>query len=327
MKNKSESESENVAENPTIPRRWSAQNLPDLTGKKFLITGGTSGLGLSAARELIKANAQVTFTARTDKKGEIAIGQISARSNPRISYILMDLTDLNSVRTAAQKAKEKFNGGIDCLILNAGVMATPFTKTRDGFELQMGTNHLGHFAFAGLLKDHINERLISISSQAHRMGSFGNNSTATIKKICLGTGKYSPWGAYGASKLANLLFISQVERLRIKNNWRFIPLAAHPGYSDTNLQSVAPQMKENKWEERTIGLFNSIVAQSADKGALPMLCAATFPGLIGASYLGPDGFMEMRGYPKLTRAKALAYDQTLAENLWQVSQELTGVKW
>ena len=118
-----------------------------------------------------------------------------------------------------------------------------------------------------------------------------------------------------------------MERLRIKNNWRFIPLAAHPGYSDTNLQSVAPQMKENKWEERTIGLFNSIVAQSADKGALPMLCAATFPGLIGASYLGPDGFLEMRGYPKLTRAKALAYDQTLAENLWQVSQELTGVKW
>lgn len=327
MKNKSESESENVAENPTIPRRWSAQNLPDLTGKKFLITGGTSGLGLSAARELIKANAQVTFTARTDKKGEIAIGQISARSNPRISYILMDLTDLNSVRNAAQQAKEKFNDGIDCLILNAGVMATPFTKTRDGFELQMGTNHLGHFAFAGLLKDHINERLISISSQAHRMGSFGNNSTASIKKICLGTGKYSPWGAYGASKLANLLFVSQVERLRIKNNWRFIPLAAHPGYSDTNLQSVAPQMKENKWEERTIGLFNSIVAQSADKGALPMLCAATFPGLIGASYLGPDGFMEMRGYPKLTRAKALAYDQTLAENLWQVSEELTGVKW
>lgn len=326
MKNQNENGA-HAAENPTIPRRWSAQNLPDLTGKKFLITGGTSGLGLSAARELVKANAQVIFTARTDKKGEMAIAQISAKSNPRISYILMDLTDLSSVRTAAHLAIEKFPGGIDCLILNAGVMATPFTKTRDGFELQMGTNHLGHFAFAGLLKDRINERLISISSQAHRMGSFGNNSTSTIKKICLGTGKYSPWGAYGASKLANLLFISQVERFRIKNNWRFIPLAAHPGYSDTNLQSVAPQMKDNKWEERTIGLFNSIIAQSADKGALPMLCAATFPGLIGASYLGPDGFMEMRGYPKLTRAKALAYDQTLAENLWQVSEELTGVKW
>ena len=212
-------------------------------------------------------------------------------------------------------------------MLFRSVMATPFTKTRDGFELQMGTNHLGHFAFAGLLKGAITERIISISSQAHRMGSFGDNSTSTIKRICLGTGKYSPWAAYGASKLANLLFVSQIERLRIKNNWPFIPLAAHPGYSDTNLQSVAPQMKSNKWEERTVNLFNSVIAQSADKGALPMLCAATFPGLIGASYLGPDGFMEMRGYPKLTRGKALAYDQTLAENLWQVSEELTGVKW
>jgi NAD(P)-dependent dehydrogenase (short-subunit alcohol dehydrogenase family) len=314
-------------ENPTIPRRWNQNNLPDLTGKKFLITGGTSGLGLSAARELVKANAQVVFTARSENKAQSALNQISAKSNSRISYLLMDLTDLSSVKAAANEAAQKFDGAIDCLILNAGVMATPFTKTKDGFELQMGTNHLGHFAFAGLLKGAITERIISISSQAHRMGSFGDNSTSAIKRICLGTGKYSPWAAYGASKLANLLFVSQIERLRIKNNWRFIPLAAHPGYSDTNLQSVAPQMKSNKWEERTVNLFNSVIAQSADKGALPMLCAATFPGLIGASYLGPDGFMEMRGYPKLTRGKALAYDQTLAENLWQVSEELTGVKW
>jgi NAD(P)-dependent dehydrogenase (short-subunit alcohol dehydrogenase family) len=314
-------------ENPTIPRRWNQNNLPDLTGKKFLITGGTSGLGLSAARELVKANAQVVFTARSEIKAQSALNQISAKSNSRISYLLMDLTDLSLVKAAANQAAQKFDGAIDCLILNAGVMATPFTKTRDGFELQMGTNHLGHFAFAGLLKGAITERIISISSQAHRMGSFGDNSTSTIKRICLGTGKYSPWAAYGASKLANLLFVSQIERLRIKNNWPFIPLAAHPGYSDTNLQSVAPQMKSNKWEERTVNLFNSVIAQSADKGALPMLCAATFPGLIGASYLGPDGFMEMRGYPKLTRGNALAYDQTLAENLWQVSEELTGVKW
>lgn len=314
-------------ENPTIPRRWNQNNLPDLTGKKFLITGGTSGLGLSAARELVKANAQVVFTARSENKAQSALNQISAKSNSRISYLLMDLTDLSSVKAGANQAAQKFDGAIDCLILNAGVMATPFTKTKDGFELQMGTNHLGHFAFAGLLKGAITERVISISSQAHRMGTFGDNSISTIKRICLGTGKYSPWAAYGASKLANLLFVSQIERLRIKNNWPFIPLAAHPGYSDTNLQSVAPQMKSNRWEERTVNLFNSVIAQSADKGALPMLCAATFPGLIGASYLGPDGFMEMRGYPKLTRGKALAYDQTLAENLWQVSEELTGVKW
>jgi NAD(P)-dependent dehydrogenase (short-subunit alcohol dehydrogenase family) len=213
------------------------------------------------------------------------------------------------------------------VVLNAGVMATPFTKTVDGFELQMGTNHLGHFAFAGLIKNQIKDRLVVVSSFAHKLGNFGDNSMDSIRNICLGIGKYQKWQVYGASKLANLLFVSEIERLRIQNNWSFIPIAVHPGYADTNLQAVASQMRGAKIEEQITMKINKVFAQPSSQGALPTLAGCVYPDLIGASFIGPNGFLEMRGTPKLTRAKALAYDQTLAKNLWQVSQELTKVSW
>jgi NAD(P)-dependent dehydrogenase (short-subunit alcohol dehydrogenase family) len=159
------------------------------------------------------------------------------------------------------------------------------------------------------------------------MGSFGDGSTDAIRDICLGRNKYQPWGAYGASKLANLLFTFELQRRATMNNYSFNAFAAHPGYSNTNLQSVSPQMRGNVAEERVTALMNSVIAQSASRGALPTLCAATFPNLYGASYIGPDGLLEMRGYPKATRARAIAYDQSLARNLWSVSEELTGVRW
>ncbi|MEI6867208.1 MAG: SDR family NAD(P)-dependent oxidoreductase [Actinomycetes bacterium] len=301
-----------------IPAGWDVTDIPDLAGKRFLITGGTSGLGRASAMELARHGADVTITARSAQKGERAISEIG-----RASFLQLDLTDLASVRTAAATITESF----DVVILNAGVMATPLKSTKDGFELQMGTNHLGHFAFAGLIKNFIKERLVVMTSQAHRMGGFESGSLEDIRERCVGAGSYSPWAAYGASKLANLLFVAHLERLRIVNGWSFIPLAAHPGYANTNLQSVGPAMRGNLLQERFVNIGNRIVAQSAESGARPGLCAATFPGLLGASYLGPDGFMEMRGHPKLTRGRAIAYDQTLAANLWQVSEELTGVKW
>jgi NAD(P)-dependent dehydrogenase (short-subunit alcohol dehydrogenase family) len=227
------------------------------------------------------------------------------------------------VRKAAARVDKQF----DVVVLNAGVMATPFTKTKDGFELQLGTNHLGHFAFAGLIKNQIKDRLVVVSSFAHKMGSFGDNNQNTIKDMLLGVGKYQKWQVYGASKLANLLFVSELERLRIVNNWSFIPIAVHPGYSDTNLQAVASQMRGAKTEEKITMAINKLLAQPASAGALPTLAACVYPGLLGASFIGPDGFMQMRGNPKLTRAKALAYDQVLAKNLWQVSEELTKVSW
>jgi NAD(P)-dependent dehydrogenase (short-subunit alcohol dehydrogenase family) len=304
----------------TLPDKWNASDMPDLTGKRFLITGATSGIGLSAATELARRNAHVVITARSADKARDAIKKIGPGL---VDYILLDLTDLESVKRAAARVDRAF----DVVVLNAGVMATPFTKTVDGFELQMGTNHLGHFAFAGLIKNQIKDRLVVVSSFAHKLGIFGDNSMDAIRNICLGIGKYQKWQVYGASKLANLLFVSEIERLRIQNNWSFIPIAVHPGYADTNLQAVASQMRGAKIEEQITMKINKVFAQSSSQGALPTLAACVYPDLIGASFVGPNGFLEMRGTPKLTRAKALAYDQTLAKNLWQVSQELTKVSW
>ena len=304
----------------TIPDNWNASQMPDLTGKRFLITGATSGIGLAAATELARRNANVVVTARSVEKARDAIKKIGPGL---VDYILMDLTDLESVKRAAARVDRAF----DVVVLNAGVMATPFTKTVDNFELQMGTNHLGHFAFAGLIKNQIKDRLVVVSSFAHKMGNFGDNSQEAIRNLCLGIGKYQKWQVYGASKLANLLFVSEIERLRIEKNWSFIPLAVHPGYSDTNLQAVASQMRGAAAEEKITMMMNKILAQPASQGALPTLAACVYPDLIGASFIGPNGFMQMRGTPKLTRAKALAYDQLLAKNLWQVSEELTKVSW
>ncbi len=304
----------------TIPDNWNASQMPDLTGKRFLITGATSGIGLAAATELARRNANVVITARSVEKARDAIKKIGPGL---VDYILLDLTDLESVKRAAARVDRAF----DVVVLNAGVMATPFTKTVDNFELQMGTNHLGHFAFAGLIKNQIKDRLVVVSSFAHKMGSFGDNSQETIRNLCLGIGKYQKWQVYGASKLANLLFVSEIERLRIEKNWSFIPLAVHPGYSDTNLQAVASQMRGAAAEEKITMMMNKILAQPASQGALPTLAACVYPDLIGASFIGPNGFLQMRGTPKLTRAKALAYDQLLAKNLWQVSEELTKVSW
>ena len=304
----------------TFPDNWSASDIPDLTGKRFLITGATSGIGLAAATELARRNAHVVITARSVEKAREALKKIGPGL---VDYVLLDLTDLGSVKRAAARVDRPF----DVVVLNAGVMATPFTKTVDGFELQMGTNHLGHFAFAGLIKNQIKDRLVVVSSFAHKMGNFGDNTLESIRNICLGVGKYQKWQVYGASKLANLLFVSELERLRIQNNWSFIPLAVHPGYSDTNLQAVASQMRGAAAEEKITMMINKVLAQPASQGALPTLAACVYPDLIGASFIGPNGFLEMRGTPKLTRAKALAYDQVLAKNLWQVSEELTKVSW
>ncbi|CAB4777747.1 unannotated protein [freshwater metagenome] len=298
----------------TIPRGWDASDIPDLTGKKFVITGGTSGIGKEAARELARAGAHVTITARNAAKGAATVAEIA---RDRVDFKLLDLADLSSVRNFAKE----FTAPFDVLILNAGVMATPFALTKDKFEMQVGTNHLGHFALTGLLQKQIKERVVAVSSQAHRASRIGNFSIDDLRNKAKGIGAYNPWSAYAYSKLANLLFIHELERRQMRNNWGLEAVAAHPGYADTNLIAGATV------QDRAGALANSLFAQSAERGALPTLCAATYPGLYGASYIGPDGFMEMRGFPKLTRAAAIAYDQRLAMDLWSVSEELTGVTW
>jgi NAD(P)-dependent dehydrogenase (short-subunit alcohol dehydrogenase family) len=298
----------------TIPRGWDATDIPDLTGKQFLITGGTSGIGKETARELARAGAHVTITARNPAKGAATVAEIA---RDRVDYKLLDLADLSSVRTFAKE----FTSPIDVLILNAGVMATPFSLTKDKFEMQMGTNHLGHFALTGLLQKQIKHRVVAVSSQMHRTARIGNFTINDLRNKAKGIGAYNPWSAYAYSKLANLLFIHELERRQMRKNWNLEAVAAHPGYADTNLVAGASV------QDRAGALANAMFAQSAERGALPTLCAATYPGLYGASYIGPDGFLEMRGFPKLTRAAAIAYDQRLAKDLWSVSEELTGVTW
>jgi NAD(P)-dependent dehydrogenase (short-subunit alcohol dehydrogenase family) len=263
---------------------------------------------------LARAGAHVTITARSAAKGAATVAEIA---RDRVDFKLLDLADLSSVRNFAKE----FTSPIDVLILNAGVMATPFALTKDKFEMQMGTNHLGHFALTGLLQKQIKERVVAVSSQMHRTARIGNFTIDDLRNKARGIGAYNPWSAYAFSKLANLLFIHELERRQMRNNWNLEAVAAHPGYADTNLVAGASV------QDRAGALANAIFAQSAERGALPTLCAATYPGLYSASYIGPDGFMEMRGFPKLTRAAAIAYDQRLAKDLWSVSEELTGVTW
>jgi len=298
----------------TIARGWDASDIGDLTGKSFLITGGTSGIGKETALELARAGAHVTITARDAAKGAAVVAEIAKES---VAFQLLDLADLASVK----KFAKDFTQPVDVLILNAGVMATPFSLTKDGFEMQMGTNHLGHFALAGLLREKVSERIVAVSSQMHRTSRISGITEDELRNRCRGIGAYNPWSAYALSKLANLLFIHEFERRSNRNGWGIEAIAAHPGYAATNLISGASV------QDRAGSLANAIFAQSAARGALPTLCAATFPGLYGASYIGPDGFMELRGFPKLTRAAAIAYDQRLAAQLWSVSEELTGVTW
>jgi NAD(P)-dependent dehydrogenase (short-subunit alcohol dehydrogenase family) len=302
----------------TIPRGWDAKDLGDLTGKTFLITGGTSGIGKETALELARAGAHVTITARNAAKGAAVVAEIAKE---RVDFKLLDLADLSSVKSFAKE----FTKPVDVLILNAGVMATPFSLTKDGFEMQMGTNHLGHFALAGLLHKQVGNRIVAVSSQMHRAARVSGMSADDLRNRARGIGAYNPWSAYALSKLANLLFIHEFERRSNRNNWNIEAVAAHPGYAATGL--INGSTNGESVQDRAGALANAIFAQSAGRGALPTLCAATFPGLYGASYIGPDGFMELRGNPKLTRAAAIAYDQQLAAQLWSVSEELTGVNW
>ena len=300
---------------PHLPAGWNTSRIGDLTGKRYLITGGNSGLGLETAKALVAKGAHVTITARSEAKAIAAMHSTGAQE-----FIEMDLGDLSSITRAASQVSTPYN----VVFLNAGIMAVPFAKTVDGFESQIGVNHLGHFAFAGLIEKYVTDRWVVTSSLAHRVGGFGNQTKDAIRNRCQGIGKYSPFMAYGDTKLANLLFVNELERRRVARGYGAIPMAAHPGWADTNLF-------KNPTKAHPVSQLSDMVAskfaQTAAQGALPLLCAATFDGIHHTAFLGPDGFMELKGSPKFTHGKALAYDQPLASNLWQVSEELTRVAW
>jgi NAD(P)-dependent dehydrogenase (short-subunit alcohol dehydrogenase family) len=286
---------------------WSTTDIPDLTGRTAIVTGANSGIGRAAARALAGAGARVVLAVRDTAKGRDAAATMPGETEVRA----LDLASLASVREFAAA----WEGPVDLLINNAGVMATPFSRTPDGFELQFGTNHLGHFALTNLLLEHVNGRVVTVSSTAHRLGSIDLDDLNWERK------PYRAWRAYGQSKLANLLFTAELQRRLTAAGSPVLATAAHPGYAATNLQfhSGRRVLDIGSW------VANRLVAQDEDGGALPTLYAAT-ADIPGDSFAGPGGFMEQRGAPKLVGRSEAARDTTVARRLWDASEELTGVR-
>lgn len=300
-------------------QRWSEADIPRLEGRRVIVTGASSGLGAETARALAEHGASVTLAVRDTAKGAHVAEGIAGDTE----VAALDLSDLSSVRSFADAWSSAHPEGLDLLINNAGVMAIPRTTSADGFEMQLATNHLGHFALTGLLLPALvavpNSRVVTVSSSAHRMVRGINFNDINSER------RYRSWGAYGQSKLANLLFTSELQRRLAAAGVSTKAMAAHPGYAATNLQHVGPTMRNAPVELRITQALNAVVGQSPAMGALPTLFAATFPELPGDSYIGPNGPAETRGYPvRVGRSKA-AQDMGAALRLWQISEELTGV--
>jgi NAD(P)-dependent dehydrogenase (short-subunit alcohol dehydrogenase family) len=301
--------------------RWTAADIPDQGGRTALVTGANSGLGLATARELARAGAAVVLACRAEEKGQGAMRSIrSAVPNADLSVAVLDLADLRSVHAFAEGFVSS-GRSLEILVNNAGIMAAPRRLTKDGFESQFGTNHLGHFALTGLLLPALLKapapRVVTVSSTLHRGGKMNFDDLN-------GERKYRRWGAYSQSKLANLMFCFELQRRATQAGSALRSLAAHPGYANTNLQFAAP---DRFYERAYMWIGNRLFAQSADMGALPTLYAATVPDLPGGTYVGPGGPGEQRGYPKVVTAAGKAYDEQAWRRLWEISEELTGVRY
>lgn len=284
---------------------WTSSEIPDQTGRRFIVTGANSGIGEAAARALAASGASVVLACRSLEKGE----QAAARMAGDVTVRVLDLASLASVRGFAESV-----GTADVLINNAGVMAVPKSRTVDGFECQFGTNYLGHFALTGLLLPRLTSRVVTLSSGAHRTGRID------LADLNWQHRRYRRWPAYAQSKLADLMFAIDLQRRLEVHGSPVISVAAHPGYAATNLQ-----FHTETFEDRIMALLNRVVAQDADAGALPTLYAATMPDVQGGQYYGPGGRGEMRGSPRLVECSKAARDPAVAAQLWTKSEELTGV--
>ena len=303
-----------------MSHKWTAADVPGQRGRVAVITGANSGIGFEAAAVLAAKGARVVLAVRDLAKGEQAAARINDRHRDAdVALQELDLASLESVRAAAHDLKAEYPQ-ISLLINNAGVSATPKTLTKDGFELQFGTNHLGHFALTGLLFDHLlpaeDSRVVTVSSLGHRVRStidFGNLQSER---------RYDAFAAYGRSKLANLLFTYELQRRLTANHEATIAVAAHPGSSRTDLLRKSPG-----WLRISSAVLGPLLFQSPRMGALPTLRASTDPTVRGGQYYGPGGFAEQRGYPKCVHSSAQSRDEELQRRLWMVSEELTGVNY
>ncbi len=293
---------------------WTENDIPDQTGRIAIVTGANSGIGWDTARALAQKGATVIMACRNPQKANAAADQIKAL-NPAGQVIVMplDLADLNTVRAFAAAFRESHDR-LDVLINNAGVMNTPYGKTAQGFEQQLGINHLGHFALTGLLLDLLNAipqaRVVTVSSGGHRFGAINFDDLNWERG-------YPRQRAYAQSKLANLLFTYELQRKLTAAGQGRLAVAAHPGWTATNLQQYS----------RYLQLLNPLMAQTTAMGALPTLYAATAMDVRGGDYIGPGGFMELRGYPKKVRSSARSHDEAVARRLWATSEDLTEVRY
>lgn len=301
---------------------WTAADMPDLTGKVIIVTGANSGIGFEAAKEFARKGAQTILACRSMDKAQAALNQILAEIPDAPAEIMpLDLASLASVRQFAADFGAKYDR-LDVLVNNAGIMMVPYGTTEDGFERQLGTNHLGHFALTGLLFDLLintpGARVVNVSSNGHRFGEMD------FDNLMFADGEgYSPMGAYGRSKLANLLFTYELQRRFDQLGSNALALAAHPGISQTNL---AAHMID-RWYFKPLMPLMSLMLQSAAMGALPTLRAAVDPNVTGGEYFGPDGPKERRGYPVLVESNGAAHNEADARRLWEVSEALTGVRY
>ena len=295
--------------------KWTARDIPDQAGRRVVVTGANGGLGYHVSLELARRGAHVVLAARNAERGEEALRRVREEVPGADAELRsLDLADLDSVRAFA----DTFDGPLDLLVNNAGVMAGPRRTTADGFELQFGTNHLGHFALSGLLLPRLLEgdepRVVTVSSIAHYTGRMNFDDLNWERR-------YSRWAAYGQSKLANLLFAREVQRRADEADAPLLSAAAHPGYAATHLQTTG-----HKLDDLVMKVSNAVMAQSDAMGALPLLYAATMP-MRGGGYVGPDGLGERAGHPRFVGRAGRARDDDAARRLWTLSEELTGVRY
>ncbi|MFX1255191.1 MAG: oxidoreductase [Promethearchaeota archaeon] len=318
-----------MAQSNRKKKKWTKFDIPELLGKVAVVTGANSGTGFEVTKALSAKGAHVVLACRNMEKGTKAIENIQkAIPNASLELIRLDLADLSSISAFTDAFNSKFNS-LNILCNNAGVYQTPYLKTKDNFELQFGTNHLGHFALTGLLIDVLlktkGARVVTMSSCVHILGKINFDTLNEDNKK-----SYRPITAYFQSKLANLLFAYELQRRLEKAGANVISIGVHPGYPATNLQLTGPGLNKSLFGKLIVGIYkisNKIIAQSAEMGALPMLMAATSPDMSGGSYIGPSGVMGFWGYPKLVRSSKRSYDLGLAKKLWEISEELTRIKY
>ena len=306
-----------------MSHRWSADDVPDQSGRVAIVTGGNSGIGLEAAAVLAARGAHVVLACRDAGRAKAAADDIRSRhASASVAVEALDLASLASVRSFADRVAAAYSR-VDLLVNNAGVMAIPRRTTADGFEMQIGTNHLGHFALTGLLLDRVLAapagRVVTVSSSVHRSGRIRLDDLH-------GERSYRRWRAYAQSKLANLLFCFELDRRLRRASARAASVAAHPGYAATNLQFAGPRMERKRGMERFFAFGNRVLAQSAAMGALPTLYAATAADVASGDYVGPSSLGEMWGAPKKVGCARTARDESLARSLWERSETLTGVR-